>query len=89
MTTPTLSDSTLASFDGRTFPASFSAALQVSEDKTPVINCAKWRAEADMEAMLRSPEAQPHLKSAAELADSYEPVLYTLRLSDGASGAAR
>ena len=70
-------------------PGFISANLHISEDKTRVVNYAQWRAKTDMEAMLRSPEAQPHLKSAAELAESYDPVLYTLRFSDEASGAAR
>ena len=70
-------------------PGFVSANLHVSEDKTRVVNYAQWRAKADMGAMLRRPEAQPHLRSAADLAESYDPVLYTLRFSDGASGAAR
>ena len=70
-------------------PGFISANLHISEDKTRVVNYAQWRDKADMEAMLRSPEAQPHLKSAADLAESYDPVLYTLRFSDGASDAAR
>ena len=39
--------------------------------------------------MYRNPEAQPHMKSAAALAESYDPVLYTLRFSDGYSGTDR
>ena len=70
-------------------PGFVSANLHVSEDKTRVVNYAQWRAKADLEAMYRNPEAQPHMKSAADLAESYDPVLYTLRFSDGASGTAR
>ena len=70
-------------------PGFVSANLHVSEDKTRVVNYAQWRAKADLEAMYRNPEAQPHMKSAADLAESYDPVLYTLRFSDGASGSAR
>ena len=33
--------------------------------------------------MLKSAEAQPHMKEAADIAKSYEPVLYTLRYADG------
>ena len=70
-------------------PGFVSANLHVSEDKTRVVNYAQWRAKADLEAMYRNPEAQPHMKSAADLAEFYDPVLYTLRFSDGASGTAR
>ena len=67
-------------------PGFVSANLHVSEDKTRVVNYAQWRAKADLQAMYNNPEAQPHLKSAAALAESYDPVLYTLRFSDGHSG---
>ena len=70
-------------------PGFVSANLHVSEDKTRVVNYAQWRTKADLEAMYRNPEAQPHMKTAADLAESYDPVLYTLRFSDGASGTAR
>ena len=71
----------------RNVPGFVSANLHVSEDKTRVVNYAQWRAKSDLEAMYRNPEAQPHLKSAADLAESYDPVLYTLRYSDERSGA--
>ena len=67
----------------RTMPGFVSANLHVSEDRTRVVNYAQWRAKADLEAMYRNPEAMPHLKSAARLAESYDPVLYTLCYSDG------
>ena len=70
-------------------PGFVSANLHVSEDKTRVVNYAQWRAKSDLEAMYRNPEAQPHMKSAADLAESYDPVLYTLRYSDGRSGTDR
>ena len=70
-------------------PGFVSANLHVSEDKTRVVNYAQWRSKADLEAMYRNPDAQPHMKSAANLADSYDPVLYTLRFSDGPSGTCR
>lgn len=70
-------------------PGFVSANLHVSEDKTRVVNYAQWRAKTDLEAMYRNPEAQSHLKSAADLAESYDPVLYTLRFSDGHPGTDR
>lgn len=66
-------------------PGFVSANLHISEDKTRVVNYAQWRTKTDLEAMYRDPDAQPHMKSAAAMAKSYDPVLYTLRFSDGAS----
>ena len=40
------------------------------------------RSQSDFETMLRNPEAQIHMKAAAELADSFEPTLYRLLYSD-------
>lgn len=71
----------------RKLPGFVSANLHVSEDRTRVVNYAQWRAKADLEAMYRNPQAQPHLKKAAELAESFDPVLYTLRYSDGHSAS--
>ena len=65
-----------------TLPGFVSANLHVSEDKKRVVNYAQWRNKTDLDAMYRNPVAQPHMKSAAALAESYDPVLYTLRFSD-------
>ena len=70
-------------------PGFVSANLHVSEDKTRVVNYAQWRSKADLEGMYQNPEAKPHMKSAADLAEFYDPVLYTLCFSDSASGTAR
>lgn len=56
-----------------------SANLHVSADKTRVVNYAQWRSRADYDAFQKNPEAQPHMKEAADLAKSYEPVFYELR----------
>ena len=64
-----------------------SANLHVSEDRTRVVNYAQWRSRADYEAFGRNPAAQPHMKEAAGLADSYDPVFYELRYVHGADGA--
>lgn len=56
-----------------------SANLHVSADKTRVVNYAQWRTRADFDAMQRDPAARPHMKEAADLAISYDPVFYDLR----------
>lgn len=63
----------------RKMPGFISANLHVSTDKTRVVNYAQWRTHEDFLAMLGDPEAQPHMKEAAALATSYDPVFYTLR----------
>lgn len=62
-----------------------SANLHVSSDKKRVVNYAQWRTRADFEAMLKDPDAQPHMKEAADLAESYDPVFYDLRYVIGQS----
>ena len=56
-----------------------SANLYVSADKTRVVNYAQWRSRADFDAFQKNPDAQPHMKEAADLAESYDPVFYDLR----------
>lgn len=63
-----------------------SANLHVSADKKRVVNYAQWRARADYEAFLKNPDAQPHMKAAADLAKSYDPVFYELRYVNGSTG---
>lgn len=58
-----------------------SANLHLSLDKKRVVNYAQWASADDMKTMLRNSEAQPHMKAAADLASSYEPILYTLEFS--------
>ena len=67
----------------RTLDGFVSANLHLSADRTRVVNYVQWRSHADFEAMLQNPEAQPHMEEAADIADSYEPVFYTLRHADG------
>lgn len=62
-------------------PGFISANLHLSYDRTRVVNYAQWRSEADFRSMLQNPEAQPHMKAAAELAESFEPILYSLEFS--------
>ena len=65
-------------------PGFVSANLHVSTDRTRVVNYVQWRTHEDFQAMLKNPEAQPHMKEAAALAKSYDPVFYTLRYAFGA-----
>jgi quinol monooxygenase YgiN len=66
----------------KNMPGFVSANLHVSEDRTRVVNYAQWRSKADFEAMRTNPEAGPHMKEAADLANGFEPVIYDLRYSE-------
>lgn len=60
-------------------PGFVSANLHKSLDGTRVANYAQWRSVAALEMMYSNQQAQQHMKQAAALADSFEPILYTLR----------
>lgn len=66
----------------RLLPGFISANLHVNAEGTRVVNYVQWRSKLDFEAMLRDPQAQPHMRAAADLAISYEPIFYELRFSD-------
>src|SRR3546814_13742244 len=55
-----------------------SANIHRSLDGGRVANYAQWRTKADFEAMLADPACQEHMKAEADLADSFDPVLYTV-----------
>jgi len=57
-------------------PGFISANVHRSLDGRRVTNYAQWRGREDFEAMLRSPDAQAHMRQAADVADSFEPHLY-------------
>jgi heme-degrading monooxygenase HmoA len=59
----------------RHLPGFISANIHKSFDGTRVVNYAQWRTKEDFEAMLRDPNAGPHMKQAAALA-KFEPHLY-------------
>lgn len=59
----------------RRMPGFMSANIHKSHDGKRVVNYAQWRSRADFEAMLKNAEAQPHMQRAAQLADSYDPIL--------------
>ncbi|MEO3434479.1 antibiotic biosynthesis monooxygenase family protein [Inquilinus sp. CAU 1745] len=61
-----------------------SANIHRSLDGGRVANYAQWRTKADFEAMLADPACQEHMKAAADLADSFDPVLYTVSSVHGA-----
>lgn len=60
------------------FPGFVSANIHRSHDSATVINYAQWTTRADYDAMLEDPSTQPHLQEAAEIADSFNPVIVTV-----------
>ena len=69
-------------------PGFVSANLHVSEDRRRVVNYAQWRSRKDYDAMSANPTAQAHMREAAALAVSYDPVFYELRHAIGAKSSA-
>ncbi len=63
----------------RDLPGFISANLHISLDRRRVTNYAQWRSREDFEAMQRDAEAQVHMREAAGIAESFDPVLYDLR----------
>ena len=55
-----------------------SANIHLSTDGTRVVNYAQWRSAEAMQAMRQDPTARRHMAQAAELADGFEPHLYTV-----------
>jgi quinol monooxygenase YgiN len=58
----------------RHLPGFISANIHTSFDGRRVVNYAQWRSREAFEAMLRNPDARPHLTRAAEIA-SFDPIL--------------
>jgi quinol monooxygenase YgiN len=65
----------------RYMPGFVSANLHVSADQRHVANYAQWCSLEDLQAMMKDPAAQSHMKVAASLADGFEPHTYNLRHS--------
>ncbi len=63
-------------------PGFISANIHRSLDGQRVTNYAQWRSRDDFEAMLQHPEAQAHMRQAAELAESFEPHLYEVAFAE-------
>jgi quinol monooxygenase YgiN len=53
-----------------------SANFHKSVDGTRVVNYAQWASKESFEAMMRNPEARPHMEAAARLATTYDAHLY-------------
>ncbi len=63
-------------------PGFISANIHKSLDGTRVVNYAQWRSQKDFETMLTNPDAIPHMRQAAEIATSFEPLLYEVFFVD-------
>ena len=59
----------------RHLPGFISANIHRSYDGRRVVNYAQWRSCEDYEAMLKDPGANPHMTEAAQLAESFDPIL--------------
>ncbi len=55
-------------------PGFVSANIHARHDGTRVISYAQWASREHFEAMLVREGAQPHMRRAEELADSYDPI---------------
>jgi quinol monooxygenase YgiN len=55
-----------------------SANIHLSTDGTRVVNYAQWRSAEAMQAMQQDPTARQHMAKCADLADGFEPRLYTV-----------
>ena len=67
----------------RHVPGFVSASLHVSGDGARVVNYAQWESRGAFDAMLARDDVRPHMKRAAELAESYDPILCTVAESVG------
>ncbi len=72
----------------RHLPGFVFASLHLSLDRRHVANYAQWRSKTDFDAMLKNPQAQVHMREAAEMADSFAPLLYEFRESYAVPAAA-
>ncbi|MEU9110359.1 antibiotic biosynthesis monooxygenase [Streptomyces sp. NPDC048483] len=55
-----------------------SANIHAADDGRRVVNYAQWESEAHFRAMLADPVAQEHMTQAAEIAESYDPRLFSV-----------
>ena len=63
----------------RHMPGFVSANLHISADQRHIANYAQWRSMDDVQAMMKDPTAQSHMKIAAGIAQSFQPIYYALR----------
>lgn len=59
-------------------PGFVSANIHRSLSGKHVTNYAQWRSMQDFEAMQRNPQAKEHMSAAAQLADKFEPEVYSV-----------
>jgi antibiotic biosynthesis monooxygenase (ABM) superfamily enzyme len=69
-------------------PGFVSANIHASTDGVRVVNYAQWSDVDAWQAMLADPAAQEHLAAGAEIAESFEPHLYTVESAHGVQPAA-
>src|ERR1700727_1203928 len=62
-----------------------SANIHLSTDGTRVVNYAQWRSAEAFQAMLQDATARNHMVKCAEVADGFEPHLYTVESVHAAS----
>ncbi len=62
----------------RHMPGFVSANLHLSDDQRHVANYAQWRSKKDYEEAGKSPAVQGHMREAAKLVSSFQPVFYDL-----------
>jgi quinol monooxygenase YgiN len=55
-----------------------SANIHLSTDGTRVVNYAQWRSAEACQAMRQNPTARQHMARCADVADGFEPHLYTV-----------
>ena len=55
-----------------------SASIHRGVDGTYVANYAQWASKEQMLKMQKDPEAQKHMKAAADIAEKFEPLLYVV-----------
>lgn len=60
-------------------PGFVSANLHMSPDKRHIANYAQWRSQGDIDAMMVDADARAHMREAAAIATSFEPLYYELR----------
>jgi heme-degrading monooxygenase HmoA len=59
-------------------PGFRTANIHLSTDRTRVVNYAQWDSAEAFAAMQANPDAQVHMRAAADIAVSFEPRLYTV-----------
>ncbi|CAN5774753.1 antibiotic biosynthesis monooxygenase [soil metagenome] len=59
-------------------PGFVSANIHRSDDGTTVVNYAQWTSREDYRAALDNPAVLPHLRQAADIAESFDPIIATV-----------